>query len=488
MPYSISTETDRRIHKKTRVTWLKWRWALLWLFIIGYLLTNSMLGGGSSYLAATMGAIASCAILLTRLSRPLNVTLPFWTILAVFLVGYYVKFYWIVLDPGLLRTPGQTIGSGYTTASLLSAFTLATIAFASFCLTGWVFLGLSNKQHSHYCVETYGAVYRSAARFLIWTVPILMLLTFIVSYRTGILIMGVDNVHLPFRLAGIISYSRSVFIPGLILVLVFCGDKGGVTFHKKMGIALLLLHGLSDALLRSSRGQFIMFVLALGFYFLLRGKALKRSESAILIGSVLLTPLLFLIITEYRAYRIFFPNASIIEALTSSIQSISSSNDGFVAIPIGGLRLVFMRVTGIEMLLAYTNQGVLPLGMGALDVISSPRGVTGYVTRDLLRVPEYANTAFAVSLPGWFYLVGGTVFMAIGIIGYVALIKGIWNSLKRFRLRTLPAAQALVLMWVYFVTVEGTLDDQWFSLITMVASVMLCEWLVRRFEHLAQKR
>ena len=442
-----------------------------------------MLGGGSSYLAATLGAVASCAILLTRLNRPLSVTLPFWTILAVFLVGYYVKFYWIVLDPDFLREAGQVIGSGYTAASLLSAFTLATIAFSSFCLAGWVFLGLSNKRQAQYYPETYRDVYRSAARFLIWVVPILMFLTFIVSYRTGILIVGVDSVHLPFRLAGFISYSRSVFIPGLLLVLVFCGDKGGVAFHKRIGIALLLLHGLSDVLLRSSRGRFIVLVLALGFLFLIKGKGLKPSESGVLLAGFLLTMMLAPIITEYRIYRIFSPRANMGEALIWGLQNVSAANTGVAGLFITGFRFVLLRVTGIEMLLVYTSLGAMPLGISALDVMRSPGGLSGYVSIDLLGVPASANTAFAVSLPGWFYLIGGTLAMAIGIIGYAALIWGLWNGLSRFRLRTLPAAQALMLMWVYFVTAEGTLDDQSFSFITLLASIFIFEWLVRRFEH-----
>lgn len=146
------------------------------------------------------------------------------------------------------------------------------------------------------------------------------------------------------------------------------------------------------------------------------------------------------------------------------------------------MSFILTRITGIEMLLYYTSVGVTPLGFGAFDIIRSPRGIAGYVTVDLFRTPEQANTSSAVSLPGWFYLVGGQGFMAIGIIFYVFLIGAIWNKLQKLRLRILPVAQALFLLWVYSVTVEGTLDSQIISFIALAASILICEWLVRYFE------
>jgi hypothetical protein len=485
---SANAANHLRKQRTVKVSWLKWRWLLLAPFILGYLFTYSILREGETYLVLTLVAIASCMILLTRLNRSIDVTLPFWTILAVFLIGYYVKYYLLVLYPDLFLETGQMTGSSYSSSALLPAFKLATIAFTCFCLSGWVFLGFARKRYLHDAVEADGAVYRSVARFLIWTVPFLMLLTYIIAYRTGIAIMGLASVSLPFRMAGVIFYIRTVLIPTLIIVLVLCGNKGEKSSYRRTGIFLLVLHGLSDVLLRSSRGQFIVLILALGFLFLLKGQGLKRSETAVLLAGFLLTIILAPFITEYRNYRIISQDKNIVSALIWSGQGGVGEKAGIGKTFASGLSFVLARLTGIDMLLRYTSLGVTPLGINAIDVIRSPRGIAGYVTIDLLGIPEQANTSSAVSLPGWFYLVGGTGFMAVGMIAFVAFVWAIWAHFRRLQLRILPAAQAIFLLWVYSIAVEGTLDTQGIMFIATLASIMLCEWLVRRFEKTAWKR
>jgi hypothetical protein len=142
-----------------------------------------------------------------------------------------------------------------------------------------------------------------------------------------------------------------------------------------------------------------------------------------------------------------------------------------------------MRVTGMEMLLVYTGYGVVPLGSKLLEIMQSPRGVAGYVTVELLGTPEYVNTSAAVSSVGWFYLWGGAVAVVAGIIGSVVLVWALWIGLRRLRLRILPVAQALVLVWLYSAASDGVLDAQALPLVTTFASIVACEWLVRRFEH-----
>jgi hypothetical protein len=480
---SLSSElvSDEYARLTQRAPWLKWRWLLLGVFLVGFLLTNPLLSDDFDYLMSTLISISSCAVLLKRLARPLSVTLPYWVILTVFMVGYYIKFYWLVLEPDFLRESGQMFTHAYSSADYLPAFSLATVAFASFCLAGWFFLGLS-KSPSAQPDEVDRAVWQSVARFLTYVVPVLMAATFVIAYATGIFIMGLESVSLPFRLAGVIFYSRTSFIPALLLLLVFSGERGGVAAYSRLGIILLLLHGLSDVLLRSSRGQLMVMVLLLGFLFLLRDKRLKRLESVILLAGVLATFVLAPIITDYRNYRIEAPDTSINEALAGSLEGGYIEQGQFSELFTSGFRFVVLRVTGIEMLLTYSGLRVTPLSERAFDVINSSRGMAGYVTVDLLGIPSYANTSAAVSLAGWFYLVGGISLMILGVMGFVALVWFIWNGLQSLHLRILPVAQALALLWVYNFTSEGTLEAQVLPFVAMIASIFLCEWLVRRFE------
>jgi hypothetical protein len=483
MPRSGDTVRTKRVQRTTSGSWLRWRWLLLCPFVVGYLLTNPVLEGDSGYLWATLATIASCAILLSRLDRSLDITLPFWTIFAVFLVGYYIKFYWVVLDPNFLKEAGELIALAYSPTALLPAFNLATTAFVSFCLTAWVLLGLTGRREVPNGAETHVEAYRSVARFLVWLTPALMLFTFWIAYETGILIMGAASVNLPFRLAGMIFYARSTLIPALILMLIYCGNKADERVRTSIGIALLFIHGLSDVLLRSSRGQFVVMVFALGALLLVSGKVLRRSALSILLVGVLITSMLAPVITEYRNYRALSPEASIAEALIGGVQSESVAEVSFTELFTSGFRFVAMRVVGMEMLLVYMGYHVMPLGDSALAVMQSPRGFAGYVTMDLLGVPEYVSTSAAVSLVGWFYLVGGTISVVVGILGYLVLVWALWSGLRRLRLRILPVAQAILLVWVYTVTSEGTLDAQFLPLMATLASIVVCEWLVRWFEH-----
>jgi hypothetical protein len=240
--------------------------------------------------------------------------------------------------------------------------------------------------------------------------------------------------------------------------------------------------------LRSSRGQLTVMVLALGFLFLVRGQRLKRLESGFLILGLLLTILVAPLITEYRNYRILVQSRNISEALDWSMKGGFTERTSIKDTFISGLRFVLVRITGIEMLISYASLDVTPLGTDVLRVLKSPRGMAGYVTVDLLGVPIEANTSAAVSLPGWFYLIGGGWFMAVGIFLYSAFVWALWICMRKLRMRARPVAQALFLLWVYSVTVEGTLDQQVFSFITMMLSIVVCEWLIKNFGNAFNKK
>jgi hypothetical protein len=206
---------------KIRRGWINWRWLLLLVFVVGFSLTSPKLSTDWGYLALTIISIASCALLLSRLNVSLDISLPTWTILGVFIIGYYLKFYWIVLDPEILKDMGDVIWQHYSQGSLVPAFRLTTLGFTSFCLSAWAFLRPSRRHRLWKRPELPRAVYRSAAKVLFWLSPILMASTFIFAYRTGILVMGRENVQLPLRLAGVFLYTRTILIPALLLVLIY---------------------------------------------------------------------------------------------------------------------------------------------------------------------------------------------------------------------------------------------------------------------------
>lgn len=458
------------------------RWLLVLLFVGGYVATVSRFQGfAEEYTVLTAFSIAACSLLLWRLKRPLQVTLPFWVILAVFVVGYYLKFYWIALSPEMLEGyPGVIAASAYSSATLLSAYTLTTIAFATFCSTSWLLLSISLRRSSNYEVETHNKAYQSVAKILLVIVPTLMLATFMIAYSTGIAVMGLKSVYLPFRLAGIISYGRLMFIPALLLMLIWCSQRAGSVAWRTRGVVLLFLHGISEVILRTSRGELAVLLLLLGFLLLTSSGRLKRSEMGVLFAVLSITAIFAPIFSEYRYYRIANPTESALVALDRSMRSSFKNGPGFVELFAQGASLAVLRVTGVEMLLAYTGLGVSPLGSSVLAVIASPRGVAGYVTQDILGYPSYAIHTSAVSLVGWFYLVGGEdKLVIVAMAGFCVAVWGLWRLLARLRLHSLPVAQALFLSWVYSLATEGLLDAQGVPFLIMAVSIIVCEWLIR---------
>src|SRR6266516_4745072 len=75
--------------------WLIARWLLLLVFPVGLLLTAAVYPNEPGYFWPTVLATVGCALLLSRLDRPADQTLPIWVILMTFMLGYYIKFYWV---------------------------------------------------------------------------------------------------------------------------------------------------------------------------------------------------------------------------------------------------------------------------------------------------------------------------------------------------------------------------------------------------------
>jgi hypothetical protein len=268
-----------RLHSK-RAPWaVLICWLIPVVFIAGYLATFNIFEDMSfKYLSLTMASIFACCLLLSRLlNRPLQSTLPIWVIFGVFILAYYLKFYWLVFFPELGLGMHPLFASlFYSTFALISSYATTTYAFGSFCIVSWFLIGKPKAEHSREESGVGGKKedvgrkiinYRFVIFATLLIVVCLMLVTGYITYITGISVMSAAPVYLPFRLAGIIFYTRTVFIPALLLLLVWCGMRSERYIWTNIGLTLLLIHGLSDMVLRSSRGGLAGVLLALGFLF-----------------------------------------------------------------------------------------------------------------------------------------------------------------------------------------------------------------------------
>lgn len=457
--------------------WYKARWLLPLIFIVGYIATFPRFEPVAlEYLGLTILSIFACSLLLTRLNPPLVNKLPIWIILGVFMAAYYLKFYLMVWNPDIMplgpfRRLQWIIKSPEI---LLNTYATMTYAFVTFCLTSWCLLVYTKIPRSHSFKREVN--YRRIFSVLIWLIPLLMIVTTLVMYVTGMARMAAESVYLPFHLAGWIFYIRTALIPALLLLLVWCSDKAGSRKQLTFGILLLFLHGLSDMLLRSSRGSLLMLFMMLMLLFVIAGQLTKQRIRLFAI-ILLMTMLLWPVISVYRYIRAGSYSVSIGDSLSESIASMSSY--GSISVPetlSEAIKSVLFRFVGVDSLLSIVDAGAQPLGFNVFST-----SVPSYFKVEVMGYSPDTIIGLSPSLPGWFYIVGGNYLVVAGMFCFVLLTWTIWRALSKSRLRCLPVAQTLFLFWVFRISSSGVLDRQYLNILVIVGAIAMCEWLLRTF-------
>jgi hypothetical protein len=463
------------------------RWLLLLIFFVGYIATFSTFEGFAlEYFGLTMVSFFACGLLLSRLNRPLHITLPFWTIFVVFMVAYFFKFYLIAVFPEVGEDIHPIFALAFLSSyGLISAYGITTTAFCAFCLTSWFLIDMSLSKWSKLINERGApgqiptAINSKFISFVWAIIVVLILVTTGLMYLTGIT-MGVETPYFPFRLAGLVVYTRTVLITGLLLLIIWIGLVASRDRWVKIGVILLLFHGLGDMVMRSSKGGLAVLILPLASLFLTSGRRVRKAYILSLGVTLLLVILLYPIVSQYRFLRMGDPE-NIFFALSNSLEVVGGGLSSFWLNLIYGCEGVLFRLTGIEFLVAYAYLGVQPLEQGAWSVLTSPLGMPGYVTFNILRQSPGNITSIAPSMVGWFYLVGGNVAVALGLIGFTLVTDFLWTMLRWIKLQSLRVAQALFLSLLFFVTIDGVLEGLISEkMLVYPATIVICEWLMRR--------
>lgn len=460
------------------------RWAFLLLFIGGYIASFSYFEEFIvSYTTLTLISFLSCCFILSRLNRPLNQTLPIWVIFILFMVGYYFKFYWIILAPDTvedLLLPNFRI---FSPDVCISAYATATCAFTGFCLVSWLLLGrlLTFRPHLTNNKRTSDFI-RPASRYvsgvLMVTIPFLMLFTTLLMHKFNIGVMGTEDIYLPFRTAGLIFYTRIAIIPGLLLVLIWSNIQIGRRKQTAYAVALLFLHGLTDMVLRTSRGGLATLLLSLGLLFLTSDQRIRRPHWLFILCSVFLVILLYPLVSTYRYLRISNPE-SIITPLSDSLADYINGAWTFGEILTIGAKTILFRMTGMDILLGIAKMDVKPLWWDVWELITDPRGIAEFVTVNVFGYSKYDVMSIAPSIIGWFYIIGGNVFVVLGTIGFTMFTLIIWRMLAIIKFRTLPIAQALFLTFLFLNAMEGHLEGIAFQFVVTIISILVAEGVLR---------
>ncbi|MFC1762299.1 hypothetical protein ACFL6U_09490 [Planctomycetota bacterium] len=464
---------------RAKPAWIRLVHALPLLFAMGYLLTaHSLVGFEVQYFGLTVITAIGATMLLHCLNGRMRETLPIWVMLAVFVTVYYLQFYVMLVRPEFTpRWLAQYISPMLDAPHvLIRSYKVISYGFITFCLTASPLLRYSKSAHLQ--VDSVRVNYRNVFELSVWAVMILISSTTFVMHVTGICMMSADSVHLPFRMAGWIFYVRTTFVPLLVVLCAWCSQRTHRKEYMYVTVVLAVLHGISDMLLTGSKGTLLVMFTMLALFFVL-SRSFTRAQSS-LFAFVLLFTVVFAwpLFATYRNIRAKDRTLPIVEALSLANDNAFSAEGKHLAADtiIESCGLFFYRLLGAGILLIIVDADVPPL------ILEKPStSVNKFLTADLMGVPVDANTTYGSSLFGWFYLVGGTSLVVVGVFSWTILVWAIWRYLFWLRLYCIQVAQVLLVFLVFSISSNGGLDDQYLRILAAVGSIVVCELMVRRF-------
>lgn len=457
------------------------RWLLLLIFVAGYFLTaGKFQSSQGQYAVYSLVSLAVCALLLARLDRFDKVSIAVWVALTIFLVTQYVRFYSLVIDPGFLRNMLSNEGwqALHSEEALIGGFRLATIAFVVFCLTVFIVSHWTSGDRQANSVERLVVadtkLYERAAITLLVLVPILMLVLGYLAYVYHIGQLGSSaKVNLPFRMAGLIHYSRLVVLPALLMFLVYAAYRAGRHGIVSIGFLLFLTHGLMDVLIKTSRGALFLSLLSLAFFAMVGGYKLRRMEKYAFGAAIAMAAIAIPLIHQYRLLR----NSGL--GITGAVSGLAGMPWNFGTMVWDSIRFIYFRLPGIEMPIAILGTDGQPLGSRAFEVLSLPNGVADYLTYTVLSFPHGTPHSFAPSFLGWFYLIGGVLWVVIGGVSLGLLVTMFWKKLIELRIHSNHIAQTMFLLILFTAMTEGTLDVMRYYVVVAIVSIVSIEIAMR---------
>lgn len=450
------------------------------VFIGGYAITcNRYEDIAVEYFLWHLLALTSCAVVLGNIGGVQYRHAGIWMVLSIFLAVNVVRFYWLAIDPTAVKImmPSDSYTSmNRSPDALYSSFILMVISFTLVCLS-MVILDRWVKTSGYPCEVDSSvqplACYKPVVKYFPITVFIAMMVLGYAAHHFHIGEMGAASGDpLPFRLKGIIFYMRTVVIPILILTIIFAAGKVHNFRVARLGIGLLIAHGLLDMVIRGSRSSLLLVLLLLFFLVISKGITLLKTEKIGLGIAVVFAMFMVPLMTQYRTMRVA-GGLSVLDALGSAFDKLGAN---WLIEIFHGIRFVFFRMPGIESVWAMKALHAEPLYTRSLDVISDKMGVAGYLTYYVHPgMYQSDNTLLAPGYIGWFYLVAGISGVVLGsiIMGAVAAIG--WNFVSRSGSRSGAVGRVFYFWMLFLALTEGTLDSMRYMLAVGVGVIFLLE-------------
>lgn len=446
-------------------------------FFAGYFLSLAKLpGAGAGYFLATLSSAIAGAAAAYELGRNGKDLLAAWLALLILLVFGYFKFYLLLFSPlsANLVFPAYIWPSFAQKELLLCGFFLYSIAFAGLCSGLLLF---SRFFRSHLVSAPLYAVEKGQAAVISKWLLVLIIsaapacLYAVHQFHVGV--PGLPAVYLPMRLSGVLYYSQTILLPGLILAQIYAAALSDKEWQVKAGLLILVLWAYADALLRTTRGSLLLAPLLIVFLSFAGGLKIKPRQAALIALLAFVAVCLLPFLSKYRLLR-----TEGFDVFQSLLSSFSGGGKNPVQM-FNPLSFVLFRIPGFEILVAALGTGPDIDVSRAWGVLTSTGGLAEYITRGIFGI-RYLHS-FAPSFVAGSYLLGGYFgVLAASVLASLAVTLG-WRGVDLLKLRVLPVARVFFLLLLFWIMTEGPTGILFKQVAAAFLTILVCEFIFRAF-------
>jgi hypothetical protein len=478
--------------------WVRLSPLLPLLFVIGWFLCRDFFDDDGRFLFTSMLATLTTAVLVFILRRPIESAFPLVIVFGIFVVGYYLKFYWLVLTldvgdvQGALKFLEFVIQPFLFRENLLRAFELSTWGYVSFCSGAIVavWLGLAPRSLRRIRSPESSSMALSKAKVLSVVYVVVAvgfwLLTSLVIHKLGLGIHGRENVRLPYNLTGIIHYIHALVVPSLLILVIAWSDRKDMQIYWWAGLLGMVAYGIGVMFLEASRGALVSaVVIPVGTLWVLYGR-FTRKRVMFLVILFLAVTLLRPIFTAYRYLRVEpLHNAGFIELITRAYQIARSART--VETPLTDrwfldrFMTIALRVIGVDSVLYLAPIESVKVDLSWItSVLLGQENFTQKFTQDIVGYgPNVVVQFTAPSLVGGLYFLSGVVGIGVGVFAMALISQWMWIRSCRSWWRTAPLALTQIAAITFHIGSDGAFESLLRDVFVTVVVIVALEFASR---------
>lgn len=357
------------------------------------------------------------------------------------------------------------------------ALVMVTAAHVLLVFLTWV-VGMVANQRKTYKADCAPSL--SELEMLLAATGLWIIVSSAVMFYYGVAIMGSEGVSLPFKLSGVLYYSRTIGVP---LVMVYILEKAIVARWYRIvytTIAVLVCFAMSEVVIRASKSPLAVIALyVVALWTQLRACGISAANvvtKRLLVMAVVGTIIVFPVIEAYRQNTIsaspFAGRGVAVEEMLVQIQDMSEASSGLKS-----LQMLVSRAEGFTEFLGLISSGGDDHSWSDLR---NYRSISEYYTRFYLGNSTIGHAA-SPSLLGAAVIVGGMHWWPAVFIGWCCVMVVLWCLADKFTHLGM-AIKAQLIFETANTVMAGTMDDSGFRIALLLAGALVVETILNVME------